>query len=77
MILQSKYCSLYNSQKIYDLYSTLLRQDRKTDPSLPYLLLPYLPVPSQLSQITNKLVVKKAHAHTPTSLAIKGIMESS
>lgn len=72
MILQSKYCSLYNSQKIYDLYDTLLRQDRKTEPSLPYLST----VPSQLSQITKKSVVKKAHAHTPTSLAIKGIMES-
>lgn len=50
----------------------LVRQDRKIEPSLPYLST----VPYWLSQITNKSVHKNAHAHTPISLAIKGIMES-
>lgn len=50
----------------------LIRQDRKIEPSVPYLST----VPYKLSQITVKAVHEKTHAYTPIALAIKGIMES-
>lgn len=50
----------------------LIRQDRKIEPSVPYLST----VPYMLSQITVKAVHEKTHAYTPIALAIKGIMES-
>lgn len=71
IILENKCFSLYNSQKIYDFYDTASQTGQKN------LTIPSLSINHPLqSQITNKSVHKKAHAHTPTSLATKGIMES-